>query len=64
MSQRCTSRLLKLVALPQVLDTVMSAGVPIAGVVGGGYHADLQVLARRHTWLHRAAAQMWTDHGL
>jgi hypothetical protein len=50
--------------LPQVLDTVMSAGVPIAGVVGGGYHADLQVLAQRHTWLHRAAAQMWTDHGL
>lgn len=56
--------MLRTVVLPQVLDTVMSAGIPVAGVVGGGYHADLQVLAQRHTWLHRAAAQMWTDHGL
>ena len=63
-SQQSTSRMLRTVVLPQVLDTVMSAGIPVADVVGGGYHADLQVLAQRHTWLHRAAAQMWTDHGL
>ncbi len=48
----------------QVVDTVLGAGVPLAGVVGGGYHADLTTLARRHTCLHRAAARMWADHGL
>lgn len=62
--RQSTGRRLTMLVLPQVLDTVMSAGIPIAGVVGGGYHADLQVLAQRHTWLHRAAAQMWTDHAL
>ena len=47
---------------PQVLDSCMGMGVPVAGYVGGGYHSDLDVLARRHCWLHRAAAQMWRDH--
>lgn len=48
----------------QVLDACLGAGVPLAGFVGGGYHADLEVLAGRHCWLHRAAAQLWADHGL
>ena len=48
----------------QVIDTVVGAGVSLAGVVGGGYHAELTTLAQRHTCLHRAAAQMWSDHGL
>ena len=47
-----------------VLDTVLGRGVPVAGYVGGGYHRDLTVLARRHCLLHRAAAAVWRDHGL
>ena len=57
--QPCLSACLSAV---QVLDSCMGMGVPVAGYVGGGYHSDLDVLARRHCWLHRAAAQMWRDH--
>lgn len=45
-----------------VLDTCLGFGVPVAGYVGGGYHADLTVLARRHCALHQAAQQLWGDH--
>lgn len=48
----------------QVLDTVMAAGIPIAGNIGGGYHTDLTVLAQRHMLLHRAASQMFVDYKL
>ena len=47
-----------------VIDTVLGKGIPLAGYVGGGYHKDLNVLARRHCALHRAAGLMWRDHGL
>lgn len=47
-----------------VLDTCLGHNVPVAGLVGGGYHEDLQVLADRHCWLHRAAEQMFAAHGL
>ncbi len=54
-----TETLLNFFLLVQVLDTCLAAGVPVAGYVGGGYNPDLGVLARRHTLLHKAAAQMW-----
>lgn len=38
-----------------VLDTVREAGVPVAGVIGGGYSEDLNSLVDRHANLHRAA---------
>eukprot|EP00891_Asterochloris_glomerata_P008314 jgi/Astpho2/8314/e_gw1.00122.186.1_t len=47
-----------------VLDTCLAQGIPVAGLVGGGYHHDLHTLADRHCWLHRAAAQMWRDYRL
>lgn len=47
-----------------VMDTCLAAGIPVAGNVGGGYDADLEVLARRHTALHRAASVMWDDYSL
>lgn len=47
-----------------VLDCFLAAGVPVAGVVGGGYADDLDVLAERHMHLHRAALEMWEMHGL
>lgn len=47
-----------------VLDTCLAHGIPVAGYVGGGYHVDLDVLARRHCILHHAAAQLWRDYQL
>ena len=42
-----------------VLDTCVAHGVAVAGLVGGGYHHDLDVLADRHCYLHRAALQLF-----
>ena len=39
-----------------VLDAALSRGIPVAGVLGGGYDTDVERLAARHIWLHRAAA--------
>lgn len=39
-----------------VFESVMARGIPITGVLGGGYSRDLDALARRHTLLHRAGA--------
>jgi acetoin utilization deacetylase AcuC-like enzyme len=47
-----------------VLDAFLARGVPVAGVVGGGYAPDLGVLAERHMHLHRAALRMWDMYGL
>ncbi|KAG1653951.1 hypothetical protein FOA52_002848 [Chlamydomonas sp. UWO 241] len=47
-----------------VLDTVLAAGVPLAGYVGGGYDDDLNVLADRHVALHAAAVRMWGEYEL
>lgn len=47
-----------------VLDTCLGSDIPVAGVVGGGYHPDLDVLADRHCWLHKAAMELWEAHEL
>ncbi|MFP4520321.1 MAG: histone deacetylase [Oceanicaulis sp.] len=39
-----------------VFEEVVKRGVPIVGVLGGGYSRDLDALARRHAFLHEAAA--------
>lgn len=46
-----------------VLDCFLASGVPVAGVVGGGYADDLDALAERHMHLHRAALEMWEMYG-
>jgi len=38
-----------------VIDAVREAGIPLAGVLGGGYQRDIDGLARRHATLHRVA---------
>jgi acetoin utilization deacetylase AcuC-like enzyme len=38
-----------------VLRACRARGLPVCGVIGGGYHDDMDVLARRHATLHRAA---------
>jgi acetoin utilization deacetylase AcuC-like enzyme len=40
-----------------IIDKVRSAGVALAGVIGGGYSDDIDALARRHATLHRAASR-------
>ena len=40
-----------------VLDTCLGAGVPVAGVIGGGYAPDLDQLVRLHSILHRVASE-------
>lgn len=39
-----------------VIGEVRSRGLPLAGVIGGGYGADIDPIARRHALLFRAAA--------
>ncbi|MDX1513728.1 MAG: histone deacetylase [Gammaproteobacteria bacterium] len=41
-----------------VIGTCLAAGVPIVGVVGGGYDADPDVVARRHAILPTVAAAL------
>ncbi|WP_420411717.1 histone deacetylase [Roseibium sp.] len=38
-----------------VIETVRSVGIPLAGVLGGGYSTDIDELADRHVFLHRVA---------
>lgn len=47
-----------------VLDTCLGHDVPVAAVVGGGYSRDLNELAHRHAFLHRAALDMWNLYNL
>lgn len=38
-----------------VLSRCVTAGIPVAAVIGGGYDHDMDALAERHSLLHRAA---------
>jgi acetoin utilization deacetylase AcuC-like enzyme len=42
-----------------VLETCLRAGVAVAGVVGGGYAADLDQLARLHAILPQVASELF-----
>ena len=39
-----------------VFEACLARGVPVAGVLGGGYSRNLAALAGRHALLHRAGA--------
>ncbi|XP_031719676.1 uncharacterized protein hdac12 isoform X4 [Anarrhichthys ocellatus] len=41
-----------------VMKTVVSRGVPLAAVIGGGYSRDIDKLAVRHSIVHRAATRV------
>jgi acetoin utilization deacetylase AcuC-like enzyme len=45
-----------------VLDRCVSAGIPVAAVVGGGYDKDVDSLARRHAIVHEECAYVWRKH--
>lgn len=40
-----------------VVSHFRSRGIPVCGVIGGGYSDDIQVLAERHSILHRVATE-------
>jgi len=40
-----------------VLGCCLERSIPVAGVIGGGYDADIDRLAQRHAILHRAARE-------
>lgn len=44
-----------------VIETVRNAGLPLAGVLGGGYSTDIEELADRHVTLHRTARAVAMD---
>ena len=39
-----------------VISHFRARGIPVCGVIGGGYAKDVDVLARRHALLHHAAS--------
>jgi acetoin utilization deacetylase AcuC-like enzyme len=41
----------------RVIGFFRDRGVPVAGVIGGGYSRDIEALSRRHTILHRVASE-------
>ena len=47
-----------------VLDTCLAMGIPVAGLVGGGYDRDVALLGARHGILHAAATEIWSDYRL
>lgn len=48
----------------RVIAAVRDRGLPLAGVLGGGYSTDVMALARRHALLHQAArAAMLAEAG-
>ncbi|XP_028321485.1 uncharacterized protein hdac12 [Gouania willdenowi] len=47
-----------------VMKTVVSRGIPVAAVIGGGYSRDIDKLALRHSIVQRAATQVWRECGM
>jgi acetoin utilization deacetylase AcuC-like enzyme len=45
-----------------VLETCLKAGVPLAGVIGGGYAANLDQLARLHAILPQVASELFASY--
>jgi len=47
-----------------VIEKCVREGIPICGVVGGGYDKDINALARRHAILHEEGAYVWRKYKL
>ncbi|PKM31152.1 MAG: histone deacetylase [Gammaproteobacteria bacterium HGW-Gammaproteobacteria-11] len=48
----------------RVIDHCLGRDIPVCAVIGGGYSADRDALARRHGILHHSAAQIWQQRAL
>lgn len=47
-----------------VLDRCVSAEIPVAAVIGGGYDQDVDALARRHAIVHEECSYVWRKYQL
>ena len=47
-----------------VLDRCVSADIPVAAVIGGGYDKDVDALARRHAIVHEECAYVWRKYNM
>lgn len=47
-----------------VLEECRRRHIPVMGVIGGGYDKNLEALAHRHAWLHRAATSVYCGRTL
>nr|CAD7431653.1 unnamed protein product [Timema monikensis] len=47
-----------------VMDEAIRRGIPCSVVIGGGYSQNIDVLAKRHTIMHRAATKIWSQRQL
>ncbi|XP_054755038.2 uncharacterized protein SYNPCC7002_A1628-like [Lytechinus pictus] len=47
-----------------VMNEVIQRGIPCVAVIGGGYDKDVDILAARHSILHRAAKKVWQERSL
>jgi acetoin utilization deacetylase AcuC-like enzyme len=45
-----------------VIDACRRRGIPLVGVIGGGYQPQIERLARRHCTLHRAASDLFRHY--
>ena len=45
-----------------VLERCVKAGIPVAGVIGGGYDKNVDALARRHAILHEECSFVWRKY--
>ncbi|MEM9804113.1 MAG: histone deacetylase [Cyanobacteria bacterium P01_D01_bin.56] len=45
-----------------VLETCVKAGYPVACLIGGGYGKDMNALIYRHSYLHRAAVEVYRKY--
>jgi acetoin utilization deacetylase AcuC-like enzyme len=45
-----------------VIEKCVKSGIPVVGVIGGGYDKDLVALGRRHAILHEEAAYVWRKY--
>jgi len=45
-----------------IMERCVSTGIPVVGVIGGGYDRDVDALARRHAIVHEEAAYVWRKY--
>lgn len=45
-----------------VIERCISSGLPVVGVIGGGYDKDVNALARRHAIIHEESAYLWRKY--
>jgi acetoin utilization deacetylase AcuC-like enzyme len=47
-----------------VIESCASLGIPVTAVIGGGYDADVDALARRHAIVHEECGFVWRKYNM